>query len=100
MRISDWSSDVCSSDLPRRLVLPIAGGMTDAGWAITLQEMMRGTRDLGILLGTIIMQWPIWVGGTAIGALIGRSGMEPKHWGSSEERRVGQECDSTRRSRW
>ncbi len=67
--------------LPRRMVLPIAGGMTDAGWAITLQEMMRGKRDLGILLGTVIMQWPIWVGGTAIGALIGSSGMEPKHWG-------------------
>ena len=69
------------STLPRRMVLPIAGGMTDAGWAITLQEMMRGKRDLGILLGTIIMQWPIWVGGTAIGALIGSSGMEPKRWG-------------------
>lgn len=67
--------------LPRKMVLPIAGGMTDAGWAITLQEMMRGRRDLGILLGTIIMQWPIWVGGTAIGALIGSSGMEPKRWG-------------------
>lgn len=67
--------------LPRRMVLPIAGGMTDAGWAITLQEMMRGRRDLGILLGTIIMQWPIWVGGTAIGAVIGSSGMEPKRWG-------------------
>lgn len=69
------------ANLPRRLVLPVAGGMTDAGWAITLQQMIGGRRDLGILLGTIIMQWPVWVGGTALGALIGGSGMEPKRWG-------------------
>ncbi len=67
--------------LPRRWVLAIAGGMTDAGWAITLQTMMRGSRDLGVLLGTIIMQWPVWVGGTVIGAVIGSSGLEPKRWG-------------------
>lgn len=69
------------SNLPRKLVLPLAGGMTDAGWAITLQEMMRGRRDLGILLGTIIMQWPIWTGGTLAGALVGGAGLEPKRWG-------------------
>lgn len=67
--------------LPRRWVLPVAGGMTDAGWAITLQTIMRGNRDLGVLLGTIIMQWPIWVGGTIVGAMIGSSGIEPKRWG-------------------
>ena len=67
--------------LPRRWVFAIAGGMTDAGWAITLQTIMRGSRDLGILLGTIIMQWPIWVGGTIIGAMIGSSGLEPQRWG-------------------
>ncbi|HEX6958381.1 MAG TPA: AzlC family ABC transporter permease [Ferrovibrio sp.] len=67
--------------LPRWLVFALSGGMTDGGWAITLQEMMRGRRDLGILLGTIIMQWPIWVGGTVLGAVIGSSGLDPKRWG-------------------
>lgn len=68
------------STLPRRLLLLLAGGMTDGGWAITLQEAMRGRRDAGILLGTIVMQWPVWVGGTAIGASIGATGIDPKRW--------------------
>jgi predicted branched-subunit amino acid permease len=67
--------------LPRRWVLPISAGMTDAGWAITLQAMMNGRRDLGILAGTIIMQWPVWVGGTAVGALISSGGLDVKRWG-------------------
>lgn len=69
------------ANLPRRWVLPVAAGMTDAGWAVTLQAMMNGRRDLGILLGTVIMQWPIWVGGTALGALAGSSGLDVKRWG-------------------
>lgn len=67
--------------LPRRWVLPVSAGMTDAGWAITLQAMMNGHRDLGILLGTVIMQWPVWVGGTALGALAGSGGLDVKRWG-------------------
>lgn len=67
--------------LPRRWVMLLASGMTDGGWAITLQEVMRGKRDLGILAGTIVMQWPVWVGGTLLGALIGSSGIDPKRWG-------------------
>src|SRR3546814_12567961 len=31
MRISDWSSDVCSSDLLRKLVLPIGEGRVERG---------------------------------------------------------------------
>src|SRR3546814_5557748 len=76
MRISDWSSDVCSSDLfvPRHdLTKPqgVRGRNSDntrlrkvLGWEprITLEEGLRPTR--------------------------------------SEERRVGKECVSTCRSRW
>lgn len=69
------------STLPKRWVLPVSAGMTDAGWAITLQAMMNGRRDLGILLGTVIMQWPVWVGGTAIGALASSGGLDVKRWG-------------------
>jgi predicted branched-subunit amino acid permease len=67
--------------LPRRWVMLMAAGMTDGGWAITMQEVTRGRRDLGILAGTIIMQWPVWVGGTLLGALIGSAGLDPKRWG-------------------
>jgi 4-azaleucine resistance transporter AzlC len=69
------------ANLPRRWVLPVAIGMTDAGWAITLQAMNNGRRDLGILLGTVIMQWPVWVGGTALGALVSSGGLDVKRWG-------------------
>lgn len=69
------------ANLPRRWVLPVSAGMTDAGWAITLQAMNAGRRDLGILLGTVIMQWPVWVGGTAIGALASSGGLDVKRWG-------------------
>src|SRR3546814_19703092 len=55
--------------------------MTDGGFAITLQTMMRGQRDFGVLAGTIIMQWPVWVGGTALGAVIGATGLDAKAWG-------------------
>lgn len=69
------------SNLSLRSILPVSAGMTDAGWAITLQAMMNGRRDLGVLLGTVIMQWPVWVGGTAVGALISSGGLDVKRWG-------------------
>src|SRR3546814_20384393 len=49
MRISDWSSDVCSSDLrriiesPDRWVPATSAGTTDLGWqGIGLSSMKRG----------------------------------------------------------
>jgi 4-azaleucine resistance transporter AzlC len=67
---------------PQARLLALSAGMTDAGWAVTLQAMLGGRRDLGILLGTILLQWPVWVGGTAVGVLLGSSGgMDVKRWG-------------------
>lgn len=67
---------------PQARLLALSAGMTDAGWAVTLQAMLAGRRDLGILLGTIILQWPVWVGGTVVGVLLGSSGgMDVKRWG-------------------
>src|SRR3546814_5265179 len=90
MRISDWSSDVCSSDLEKRLeqfyqmtggsIARINSQMKD----YFCPEPMRPAdkrksfvRNLGFLA-------------TAAIALLARS----------EERRVGKECVSTCRSRW
>src|SRR3546814_5663617 len=79
MRISDWSSDVCSSDL-WLLPSPI-GGCTrlyrpipncHPGQASVSERVPGPIAPLGV--------WPIH--------------------GRSEERRVGKECVSTCRSRW
>src|SRR3546814_13965664 len=73
MRISDWSSDVCSSDLGLRLVFSVCTG--------DVREVAPGC------LGE-----PQHDGGL--------SGDERGHGERSEERRVGKECVSTCRSRW
>src|SRR3546814_5250168 len=72
LRISDWSSDVCSSDLKaddaeryRRVVRPALGDPHSGGG-------LRGYRQLGLQCKRV----------------------------RSEERRVGKECVSTCRYRW
>src|SRR3546814_4640909 len=91
MRISDWSSDVCSSDLenPQREAGPSArhGGDVDettntqrpalldlpAQWSKLSSDQKLRAKQLGVV-STIALR--------------------------SEERRVGNECVSTCRSRW
>src|SRR3546814_8515493 len=79
MRISDWSSDVCSSDL-----LSPSAKMAEPA------DRFRLTAGDKRMIRTGIGGWtyPDWRGGT----------FYPK--GRSEERRVGNECVSTCRSRW
>src|SRR3546814_18521776 len=95
MRISDWSSDVCSSDLvgfgglygiaPRQLVAP---------------ELAQSVQVLNGASAFINGAAP---GGTGIG---GSVNLMPKRADSpalnrrSAERRGGKECVSTCRSRW
>src|SRR3546814_20143213 len=105
MLISDWSSDVCSSDLeikavdlrnPRKLVSPFI--LSDAS------EIGQLRADLPFLerLGDELTR-PVQPAGAAIDYIpsqylcefIKKSGFD-----RSEERRVGKECVSTCRSRW
>src|SRR3546814_17564533 len=79
MRISDWSSDVCSSDLP-----PQAAGKR----RLSHERRRRTLRDLRL-------RRPRLVDGRRLRQR-GRGGRA----GRSEERRVGKECVSTCRSRW
>src|SRR3546814_15419066 len=103
MRISDWSSDVCSSDLhkplspksyvPQRIryyglqYLDIAGRGAIARPPITMtltDDLMAMLSMPPIIRGKEV---DIWVAPAAIGS-------------RSEERRGGTECVSTCRSRW
>src|SRR3546814_6241602 len=95
MRISDWSSDVCSSDLgakPRRQHLQhavarvMAERVVDLLEAVEVEHEQRQSARLApggqdALLQPIVEQ-------RAVGQV------------RSEERRVGKECVSTCRSRW
>src|SRR3546814_17081692 len=85
MRISDWSSDVCSSDL-------IAIGDADP------RLVMRGVIEADVVADGGVRPW-IACGGLRL--------CRPRHQredrarqNRSAERRVGKECVSTCRSRW
>src|SRR3546814_1002484 len=81
MRISDWSSDVCSSDL--FVVMPaeaLALVFDAAGLGAPFWWVVDHALRLLLWLAHVVADAP------------GASG--------SEERRVGQECVSTCRSRW
>src|SRR3546814_2786375 len=78
MRISDWSSDVCSSDLSFIDAKMEQGKVTGANVSVRIDdEFMRAVES-----GTPYRQ------------------QYPISSDRSEERRVGKECVSTCRSRW
>src|SRR3546814_4216763 len=74
MRISDWSSDVCSSDLPDRLLRDVQYRKSRAAVDATVIDAP------GFDMGSFVLK-----------------ALDVKR---SEERRVGKECVSTCRSRW
>src|SRR3546814_9425127 len=88
MRISDWSSDVCSSDLLRKVVSGIRG--LDPG-------SVRLAREPGAISFSFDPD-----ANTAEGLLekVRASLSDGMTVRRSEERRVGKECVSTCRSRW
>src|SRR3546814_18247774 len=99
MRISDWSSDVCSSDL----FLVSYGAYAAYYWIyavddVSAPEWLRNA----VRVVHAIEQW------SAIVAVLGFGARHLKRDSKllrtlterSEERRVGKECVSTGRSRW
>src|SRR3546814_19732142 len=98
MRISDWSSDVCSSDLavggkqtffPAGIFFPdgIGGGLA-ASQSLTPDGERRRPQAVPENQAT----------GLACRVRVIKGGI--RRPGRSEERRVGKECVSTCRSRW
>src|SRR3546814_13891376 len=94
MRISDWSSDVCSSDLDRVLsrqatyLSPIPGGEE----ALKAFLMGPGGGNVPEPLANVLV--------ASTFAPIPHGQCQDYGFGRSEERRVGKECVSTCRSRW
>src|SRR3546814_10964138 len=96
MRISDWSSDVCSSDLPvHQLTI---GGVPTA----ECKRCKLAVRAAGEIEGHCSLAVSALV--TAASNLAAWSGFKTarmaKICSRSEERRVGKECVSTCRSWW
>src|SRR3546814_19490482 len=78
MRMSDWSSDVCSSDLGSGFDLAASG---------TEAALRAGMRYAVIQVAAVVL-------------MLAGVVMHAHATGRSEERRVGKECVSTCRSRW
>src|SRR3546814_11932363 len=96
MRISDWSSDVCSSDLSGvcRIVEHLGSAHDELELALLLQvardKLAAGQDEFDLGLS------PASVGGAPAARVVSSSSRLLR----SEERRVGKECVSTCRSRW
>src|SRR3546814_7145549 len=85
MRISDWSSDVCSSDLRiAQQLLSVDADFAQDDLATVAREIGHGSRP------PVARSRPSRSRRVVIAAKPARS----------EERRVGKECVSTCRSRW
>src|SRR3546814_15218040 len=101
MRISDWSSDVCSSDLLYALV---AGPSCRKGLGRPLTRTRRThAAHLDLRRPALARSggvWPLLRGGLRLACRRPARRDVPPHRASSDERRVGKECVSTCRSRW
>src|SRR3546814_1425395 len=84
MRISDWSSDVCSSDLiaALRQRFPAIEGPRHDDICYATQNRQDAVRQLAVQCDLVLV----------VGSVNSSN--------RSEERRVGTECVSTCRSRW
>src|SRR3546814_18304130 len=94
MRISDWSSDVCSSDLTATqnrllsLLLNAAQGFVEITSILAYVIGVSGITDIDEEVGNVPVLIEV-LPRTKVHAAV-----------RSEERRVGKECVSTCRSRW
>src|SRR3546814_19498331 len=108
MRISDWSSDVCSSDLLDPATETYCQAMVPqleqsfgvkGSWERIVEQQMKFGPDLPAQI------LKIWTDGEARFAEGNGEAPDPVQFAlifvdRSEERRVGKECVSTCRSRW
>src|SRR3546814_3861096 len=94
MRISDWSSDVCSSDLEGELELARQVAEFRVEGRHLAEQFGPGAR-----IGDFVCRCPCILIRRDIADALAR-GLDRVELDRSEERRVGKECVSTCRSRW
>src|SRR3546814_2835162 len=97
MRISDWSSDVCSSDLIEAVTREIGEVIKRKNARHTI--VVRSTVLPGTVNGLVVPLLEKASGklaGVDFGIAVNPEFLRER----SEERRVGKECVSTCRSRW
>src|SRR3546814_14791726 len=97
MRISDWSSDVCSSDL-RDATVP--GMLLDAAKKLAPLDPALSRETYLHALDTAIITGGLGDGRGMVGVAEAAGAAPAPEGARSEERRVGKECVSTCRSRW
>src|SRR3546814_14784146 len=96
MRISDWSSDVCSSDLQLTVVKKLVASLNADARILACDHgkvPLDTILDTGLFDEEKAARHPLWAK-----ELYGYASHQPET--RSEERRVGKECVSTCRSRW
>src|SRR3546814_15732894 len=104
MRIIDWSSDVCSSDLLRGAArrFPLVGATFTVG-ALSLAGIVPlslwVTKD-AVLAAALHVSPVLYMVGLVAAAISAVYSVKALWFVRSEERRVGKECGSTFRSRW
>src|SRR3546814_20415689 len=97
MRISDWSSDVCSSDLVTNL---------EQDWDVPHGFAIKGANNAEILImpgETQTLKWKATTAGVIpyyCTDFCSALHQEMSGYIRTEERRVGKECVSPGRSRW
>src|SRR3546814_11707594 len=105
MRISDWSSDVCSSDLILRMIQPrVSGGHTPLEDEVATIRIGEANSEDAIPPGGPLQLRDLTPERfLVIADVLGKSvalAHNEREVRRSEERRVGKECVSTCRSRW
>src|SRR3546814_20137073 len=107
MRISDWSSDVCSSDLERRQAHldALADGIHAHRDALALMDCLEMGMPIANALAAVdeAVRFTRYYAAAITqsrGALANADAADVLAMNRSEERRVGNECVSTGRSRW
>src|SRR3546814_20867225 len=96
MRISDWSSDVCSSDLLQMIVI---GEVLDLHRLITCQKPVERSPHERVIARLCADREPQLTVPLFKRLKRNRLKLDAPPYLRSEERRVGKGCDSTCRSR-
>src|SRR3546814_18851134 len=97
MRISDWSSDVCSSDL---IALAVGRGADQEG-ARPLEDIgLQSVHQQHLDRMPLVFQGLLDIAGNQFGGSRHGADQNGNLHERSEERSVGKECLSTCRSRW